>query len=125
MTKSHHKIQTALYYSTMGSLRFSMSKVFIDYIFSIAELPSPTDSTDMDTNINTTFPLVNLPGGELIEDEGDQGVLTSPNLVHRMNPAPGMQSLTARMQQRDTLSLRHGTSNRATDMDSVFRTLII
>ena len=66
----------------MRRFNFSISQInfdYIDYFYSIAELPSPNESGgEMEGNSN--FPLVTHPGTELMEDEGDQGSLTSPNL---------------------------------------------
>ena len=64
----------------MRIFEFSISQVFTDYIYSIAELPSPTDPGDME-NASSSFPMVSMPGNELTEEQEDHGVLTSPNLV--------------------------------------------
>ena len=67
----------------MRRFNFSLSQAqinfdYIDYFYSIAELPSPSESGGEMEGGN--FPLVTHPGSELMEDEGDQGSLTSPNL---------------------------------------------
>ena len=71
------------YYAIMRRFNFSFSQAqinfdYIDYFYSIAELPSPSESGGEMEGGN--FPLVTHPGSELMEDEGDQGSLTSPNL---------------------------------------------
>ena len=71
------------YYAIMRRFNFSLSQAqinfdYIDYFYSIAELPSPSESGGEMEGGN--FPLVTHPGSELMEDEGDQGSLTSPNL---------------------------------------------
>ena len=43
----------------MRIFEFSISQVFTDYIYSIAELPSPTDPGDME-NASSSFPMVSM-----------------------------------------------------------------
>lgn len=63
------------------------------------ELPSPGIGSE-DLEASHSMPLVTMPPYEVEEDPADNGGLTSPNLVHSINPGLSLASATnfARMQ---------------------------
>ena len=84
----------------------------------ISETTSPVIQEESETG-NSNHPLVTMPSHDLVEvPENEGGGLTSPNLVHNINPGMSLASATnfARMQSFSHQERKESSSSSVTKM---------
>ena len=85
----------------------------------ISETTSPVIQEESETGNSGNHPLVTMPSHDLVEvPENEGGGLTSPNLVHNINPGMSLASATnfARMQSFSQSERKESSSSSVTKM---------